>query len=195
MPSAILRIPNEIVDFVGRAEGRTRESRADCRLHVALWAHHPFFRPAFGGFFETVSQFEWLLASFDEIDDQVNVCQVVGICCVARPNVHLLGVFNRVWRLSALLHFYNQKCPIGYIARHHRRSRQDRRIDILEADILHGEGELFPGRRLKPFKRGLWYAVNRVDPNDEHAAVRICERRDDLRELLADVRVSFVFDP
>jgi hypothetical protein len=98
--------------------------------------------------------------------------------------------------LLTLLDFDDQEDSILLIALYHRGAWKYGRIDVLKAEVFHGESQLFPWRRLEPLEWRPRYAARRIHSDNEHSTVRICERRKNLRSFVANISIegSFVFD-
>src|SRR5437867_470382 len=98
---------------------------------------------------------------------------------------------------GALGCFDHEEHVVRHVALDHLGPRKHWRIDVLQADVLHSEWKFLAGGGQKAVYRGLRDTVGGAHAHDEHAALRVCERRHDFRELRPNARVErgLVLDP
>ena len=101
-----------------------------------------------------------------------------------------------MWRFATLLHFDHEEYLAWGVAGNYGWFRKDGRVDVLQADVLDGEGEFFPRLWGESVERWLRNSVGCVYADDQHSSLRVRERGDDFWQRLSDVPVecAFVFD-
>jgi len=110
-PSFEVFLPTELCCGKSRANGKLEERSHTAPVTAAIYVLLVDVRveSSFGPIKEQRPPLDWFPASPHQFENQIHVGKVVGIRCVAGPDVDFFRVFNRVWRLRALVYLYDDE--------------------------------------------------------------------------------------